>query len=80
MRDLTFIEIVKTVGILKESYDLFLVSFFSSPKWARRVAIKDFRDIIYDLNLVEWKKDRIWECLNDDLTIDELINIADHTN
>lgn len=79
MRDLTFIEIVKCVGILKESYDLFLVSFFNSPSWARTVSIKDFRDIVYDLNLAEWKKDRIWECLNDDISFEELLNIAEHS-
>ena len=80
MGDLSFIEIVKCVGILKQSYDLFLVSFFSAPSWVRAVRIKDFRDIIYSMKLAEWKKDKIWEYLNNDMTLDELKNIAEHTN
>ena len=76
----TFKQIVDHIGELKQDYQSFLVAFFFIKPSQRTIHIRDYRTKIYSLNLPEWKKNLIWEVLNDDLTIEELQRIAETNN
>lgn len=67
---MSFKEIVINIEALKDKYDLALMSFFNFEllgKW---------KQFIYSFSIKEWQKDRIWECLNNDISTKELKNIA----
>lgn len=66
---LTFKEILQNAEALKTRYQGFLSPFFNVEK------IVEWRDYIYSLPIEEWKSDRIWEYLNDDITLDKLKRI-----
>lgn len=54
---------------LRGMYQELLCPFFNVKR------IREWRNILYQLELEEWKKDRIWEYLNGDIEIEELILI-----
>lgn len=54
---------------LRGMYQELLCPFFNVKR------IREWRNILYQLDLEEWKKDRIWEYLNGDIEIEELILI-----
>lgn len=70
----TFQEFVDNCEVLKEQYTCLLIPFFNAP------AIRCWKHMIYSLDMPEWKKDLIWEVLNNDKTIEELKHIATYTN
>ena len=69
----TFQEFVNNCEVLKEQYTCLLTPFNVK-------AIHCWKSMIYSLEMAEWKKDLIWEALNDDITIEELKHIAQYTN
>lgn len=54
---------------LRGMYNELLCPFFNEKE------IRFWRNLLYQLELEEWKKDRIWEYLNGDIEIEELILI-----
>lgn len=72
----TFKEIIIKVKALKQNYDDVLASFSYFNLHKKIEIMKKFRDSIYALNFEEWKKDRLWDYLNDYLSYEELILIA----
>lgn len=66
---LTFKEILQNAEALKTRYQGFLSPFFNVEK------IVEWRDYVYSLPIEEWKSDRVWEYLNDDITLDKLKRI-----
>ena len=54
---------------LKELYSGLLMPFFNEKE------IRFWRNLLYSLNLEEWKKDRIWEYLNGDVELEILLDI-----
>lgn len=70
----TFQEFVANCEVLKDQYTCLLIPFFNAP------AIRCWKKMVYSLDLPEWKKDLIWETLNDDITVEELKHIAQYTN
>lgn len=66
IRNITFEQFIKNSEVLVNQYEGLLSPFFNSK------AIKYWKNIIYCLNMENWKKDYIWETLNGDLEIEEL--------
>lgn len=66
---LTFKEILQNAEALKTRYQGFLSPFFNVER------IIEWRDYVYSLPIEEWKSDRIWEYLNDDITLDKFKRI-----
>ena len=59
---LSFEGILKNIEVLKTRYQGFLSPFFNVER------VIEWRDYVYSLPIEEWKSDRIWEYLNDDIT------------
>ena len=72
--DMSFREIVLNIETLKASYNVALMSFLNSEK------LKLWKELIYSFNIREWQKDRLWEYLNNDISISELRTIAGFEN
>ena len=66
---LTFKEILQNAEALKTRYQGFLSPFFNVER------IIEWRDYVYSLPIEEWKSDRIWEYLNDDIPLDKFKRI-----
>lgn len=66
---LTFKEILQNAEALKTRYQGFLSPFFNVEK------IVEWRDYVYSLPIEEWKSDRVWEYLNDDIPLDKFKRI-----
>ena len=71
-----FVDIVKHIEEVKLEYNRVLASFSIFEGKSKRNYIISTRQKVYDLNLREWEKDRIWEYLNNDEELDTLILIA----
>ncbi len=73
---LNFKNLVIQAKAFKNQYEGVLASFsyFELPK--RVQFIRTFRDSIYSLNFEEWKKDRVWDYMNNYMSYEELISIA----
>lgn len=69
----TFQEFVDNCEVLKEQYACLLTPFFNVS------VIRCWKKMIYSLEMAEWKKDLIWETLNNDISIEELKHIAQFT-
>lgn len=72
----TFKEIIVKIKTLRQNYEDVLASFSYFNLHKKIEIMKKFRDSIYALNFEEWKKDRLWDYLNDYLSYEELISIA----
>ena len=59
---------------LREMYDELLCPFFNAKR------IREWRNMLYQLHIDEWIKDRIWEYLNKDIELEELILIYARSN
>lgn len=64
----TFKECIRKVRTLKTQYQGVLMSFYflKNPQQEERF-IRETRKEIYSLQFDEWKKDKIWEYMNDDI-------------
>ena len=63
---MTFRQFVENCEALKSQYEEVLSPFFNVQ------LVRCWKKMIYGLNIEEWKKDRLWEYLNDDVPIDLL--------
>ena len=75
MKEITkfnFDEIINNIEAVKDIYIIFLFSFFAREK------IIFFKKTIYSFDVADWKKDRIWEALNGDISIEDFYEIAKH--
>ena len=65
--DITLMEFTQRKEEFKELYErLWLPPYRSTP------AVKEFKTFIYSLEMAEYKKDKMWEYLNEDITGDQL--------
>ena len=58
-------QIIENCEVIKELYTSFLSPFFEKEM------VKYFKNVVYSLEIPEWKQDKIWEYFNGD--IDEKI-------
>lgn len=72
-----FKEIVENAKMLKEKYNIFLTSFYFFEIKERNNYIKNVKNKIYNLNIICWKRDKIWNYLNGDLEYEELVKLKD---
>ena len=63
---MTFRQFVENCEALKSQYEEVLSPFFNVQ------LVRCWKKMIYGLNIEEWKKDRLWEFLNDDVPIELL--------
>lgn len=72
----TFRELVRNARRLKQEY-IFCLTFFSYDytfdelKYRNNI-IRELKRNLYALNIEEWKIDKVWEYMNEDLTHDLL--------
>ena len=71
LSSITFKQFVDSAKVLKAQYDELFTPFFMAK------TIRCWKVMIYSLDIVEWKRDRIWNYLNGDLEYDELIKLKD---
>lgn len=76
----TFKQVVGNIEVLKQDYLSFLDAFFRVKKNQPKPRIRDYRNAIFNLKIEYWQKERIWEVLNDDFSIEELQRIVKYTN
>lgn len=76
----TFKDFINNLEALTFQYREVVASFSSKQLQEETLFIRRTRKIIYSFNFEEWKKDRIWEVLNNDFDVDELKKIAIYTN
>lgn len=72
----TYKQAVKNIRILKDEYQGILSSFslWEAREWA--TFIRSTRDKFYDLNLLEWQKDNLWNCMNGNFPYSYLLRSA----
>ena len=64
-----FDEFIDNCEVLRTQYTELLTPFFNVQ------AIRCWKKMIYSLNFAYWKRDKIWEYLNFDIELDELIEM-----
>ena len=67
--NIKFDEFVDNCEVLRTQYMELLTPFFNVQ------AIRYWKNMIYSLNFAYWKRDKIWEYLNLDIELEELIAI-----
>ena len=73
--DWTFEDVVNNIKTLKFKYHEVLTSFSYFDKKKDTIFINKIKKSIYNLKIVEWQKNLLWEYMNDDIEIDVLINV-----
>lgn len=66
LKNITFRQFVQNCEALKLQYEELLTPFFDVQ------VIRCWKTMIYSLQIEEWRRDRLWEFLNDDYDIEEL--------
>lgn len=67
---LTFNEFIENIEVIKDNYTSLLSPFFDKKM------IIIYKQTIYSFKIAEWKKDKLWEVLNNDISIDEFYQIV----
>lgn len=67
--NIKFDEFIDNREVLRTQYMELLTPFFNVK------AIRCWKKMIYSLNFAYWKRDKIWEYLNFDIELEELIAI-----
>ena len=67
---LDFDEFIENIEVIKDNYTNLLSPFFDRKK------IIFYKKTIYSFQIAEWKKDKLWEVLNNDISIDEFYQIV----
>lgn len=67
---LDFDEFIENIEVIKDNYTNLLSPFFDRKK------IIFYKKTIYSFQIAEWKKDKLWEALNNDISIDEFYQIV----
>ena len=73
----TFESIVLNIKAIKSKYTGILSSFSVFKHHDKVLCLKQIHDLFYSLNLDEWKIDRIWEYLNNDIEyaiLEDIVN------
>lgn len=76
----TFQETVKNIKAVKLQYEEILSSFSIFEIKEKNIFKRELRDSIYSLNMEEYKKDRLWEYMNDCLDFIVLKQICERNN
>lgn len=76
----TFENIVLNLKAIKSNYTGILSSFSVFEHHDKVLCLKQIHDLFYSLNLDEWKIDRIWEYLNNDIEYAILEDIVNRQN
>lgn len=63
----TFSEAINNIKAVKDYYIGLLSSFSIYEILKKRIAITNFRNEVYNLDILEWQKDKLWEFLNGDV-------------
>lgn len=71
LSNITFKQFIESAKVLKDNFECLLTPFFR-PK-----EIRFWKTMIYSLDMVEWKRDKIWTYLNGDLEYEELVKLKD---
>lgn len=61
---------INNIQTIKDNYTSLLSPFFN------RKMIILYKQTIYSLKIAEWKKDKLWEVLNNDISIEEFYQIV----
>ena len=69
IRDYTFKQFVENIEALREQYTVLLTPFFNEKM------IRCWRTMIFSLQIEYWKRERLWEVLNGDESIDLLYKL-----
>ena len=69
IRDYTFKQFVENIQALKEQYVVLLTPFFNEKM------IRCWRTMIFSLPIEYWKRERLWEVLNGDESIELLYKL-----
>lgn len=64
--NITFKQFIENCEALKLQYEENFAPFFNTEM------VRCWKTMIYSLQMEEWKKDKIWETLNNDFPIEEL--------
>lgn len=64
LENLTFRQFIANSRVLKQQYGECFTPFFNAE------LVKCWKKMIYGLQIEEWKRDKIWEYLNDDFPIE----------
>lgn len=64
LENLTFRQFIANSRVLKQQYGECFAPFFNAE------LVKCWKKMIYGLQMEEWKRDKIWEYLNDDFPIE----------
>jgi hypothetical protein len=67
---LNFDEFIENIEVIKDNYTNLLSPFFD------RKMIIFYKQKIYSFKIAEWKKDKLWETLNNDVSIEEFYQIV----
>ena len=67
---LDFNDFIENIEVIKDNYTSLLSPFFD------RKMIISYKQIVYSFKTVEWKKDKLWEVLNNDVSIEEFYQIV----
>ncbi len=67
--NIKFDEFIENCEVLRTQYTELLTPFFNVK------AIRCWKKMIYSLNFAYWKRDKIWEYLNLDIELEELIEM-----
>lgn len=71
LSNITFNQFVESARVLKDNYECLLMPFFRAKE------VRCWKTMIYSLNIISWKHDKLWEYLNGDLEYEELLKIKD---
>lgn len=73
LENITVESFIVNYKVFKKTFDSFLTPFFNAKM------VRQWKVTLYSLKIAEWKKDKIWETLNDDFTLDEFKKIIQST-
>jgi uncharacterized membrane protein len=81
MSDLTFKQLIFKAEAMKSNYKRILSLFSCGFDIKGKVRyIKNTKDTIYSLKIYEWQSDRLWDYMNDNMTYNDLLDIANRQN
>ena len=68
MRNGEFYSMVKNAKEIKEIYESYFHHNYNEDQKIRRI-----KNIIYSIEIIEWKKDALWQYLNNEMTYEEML-------
>lgn len=74
--DLKYKELVLVIEAVKNKYKVFVASFLYFEPQKQYEYVSNLKKQVYALQFEEWKKDKIWEYLNDYEEYEELLKFV----